>query len=294
MLAAMIEFVNRRFVVVGVLAGLLLLGVGAAGAQARQIAGAKPVQTGAVEVAQAGGVCEVGGPDWVQIPGGTFLMGSKGMEPDEKPVHQVTVAPFEMARTEVTVAQYRRCVEAGACSQPHWDDNNCYIWNGSSWVQGVLPQSFRGDNQPVVCVNWNQAAAYSKWAGGRLPTEAEWEYAARAGTLGDRYDVLDWVAWYDKNSGGQTHPAGMKQANKYGLSDMLGNVWEWCQDWYHDSYDGAPVDGSAWEIPKGSVRVGRGGAWGFSARRIRVTDRSRDIPDHLIDVLGFRPVRTVR
>ncbi|MBM4398589.1 MAG: SUMF1/EgtB/PvdO family nonheme iron enzyme, partial [Deltaproteobacteria bacterium] len=186
------------------------------------------------------------GIEWVTIPGGRFRMGGAAFD-NEKPVHEVTVRRFQMARTEVTVAQYRACVQAVACTEPG---------TGGSCNWGVAGR----DAHPVNCVSWDQAAAFSAWVGGRLPTEAEWEYAARGGTTGDTYGALDEVAWYASNSGGGTKPAGLKRANAHGLHDMLGNVWEWVQDCWHGSYGGAPSDGSAWESGcSGSARVFRGG-----------------------------------
>jgi len=136
----------------------------------------------------AGGGTSTGaaGIVWVSIPGGSFDMGSNDNS-DEKPVHRVTVRGFRMSKTEVTFGQYRKCVDAGKCTAPHVSDGSCYVYTGSSWEMGTLPSSFQGADQPVVCVHWNQAVAFATWAGGRLPTEAEWEYAARSGGRAQRY-----------------------------------------------------------------------------------------------------------
>ena len=124
----------------------------------------------------------------------------------------------------------------------------------------------------------------------RLPTEAEWEYAARAGTIGDRYGNVDAIAWYQDNSGGRTHPVGRKAPNTWGLYDMLGNVWEWTQDWYGDYPGGSVTDpqGSA----SGSERVFRGGSWSYLARYCRASYRSNFSPGGRSTVLGFRLLRT--
>jgi len=119
-----------------------------------------------------------GSIDWVELAGGTFDMGSTKGDGDEGPVHEVSVSAFEIARTEVTNAQYFECVHLSRCSEPHWDDGSCYVLNGGRWETGVFPEAFRESNQPVVCVDWQQAREFSEWAGGRLCTEAEWEYVA--------------------------------------------------------------------------------------------------------------------
>ena len=123
----------------------------------------------------------------------------------------------------------------------------------------------------------------------RLPTEAEWEYAARAGTTEERYGDLDEIAWYDSNSGGTTHRVGEKAPNAWGLHDMLGNVWEWVQDWY-GSYPGGSVTDPTGP-GSGSFRVRRGGSWGLHARTCRSADRSRNSPGDRFYDLGFRLLR---
>ena len=202
---------------------------------------------------------EKGVGEWVLIPGGSFNMGSNNGESDEKPVHRVTVRTFEMTKTQVTVEQYKACVDAGACTAP--DTGGSCNWG----------QSDRGKH-PINCVDWHQAQAYAKWAGGRLPSEAEWEYAARSGGRDWKYPwgngnaTCERAVMYDGDLGcgrESTWPVCSKPRGNttHGLCDMAGNVWEWVQDWYHDSYKGAPTDGSAWEKPTGSIRVNRGGSW---------------------------------
>jgi formylglycine-generating enzyme required for sulfatase activity len=125
----------------------------------------------------------------------------------------------------------------------------------------------------------------------RLPTEAEWEYAARAGTIGSYAGGLDAMAWYDENSGGRTHPVAKKQANAWGLYDMHGNVWEWTADWYASSYSsGAVTDPTA--PSTGSYRVARGGSWDYVARSCRSAARSVISPGGRYSSLGFRLLRT--
>ncbi|OQC37378.1 MAG: Serine/threonine-protein kinase pkn1 [Deltaproteobacteria bacterium ADurb.Bin058] len=209
---------------------------------------------------------------WVRITGGSFDMGSSG-HGSEQPVHSVTVPTFEMSKTEVTVAQYRACVYAGACTAP--DTGDYCNWG----------QSDRGSH-PINCVDWDQARAFASWAGARLPSEAEWEYAARSGGRDWKYPWGDGDATCERavmddgsgngcGRGSTTWPVCSKPRGNttQGLCDMAGNVREWVQDWYHDTYDGAPTDGSAWESPTGFDRVARGGSWEDYAVYVRAADR---------------------
>jgi formylglycine-generating enzyme required for sulfatase activity len=130
-------------------------------------------------------------------------------------------------------------------------------------VTGKTPSSFKGNPQlPVETINQEEAQNYCRAVGMRLPTEAEWEYAARGGTTGARYGNLDEIAWYSANSGNKTHEVGQKRPNDYGLYDMLGNVWEWTSDWYE----------------QGKTVTLRGGSWGNNPRGVRASGRNRDEP----------------
>jgi formylglycine-generating enzyme required for sulfatase activity len=224
--------------------------------------------------------------DWVKLPGGAFAMGS-GRWPDAKPIHQVAVKPFEIAKTPVTNRQYRVCVEAGACTPP---------------AVKCATAAFTGDDQPVVCVDWKQAAAFSRWAGGRLPSEAEWEYAARGGGRKRAYPWGDAPATCERavlNEGG--YGCGRKTSwpvcskplgdTEQGLCDMAGEVYEWVEDAYHESYENAPTDGGAWEAPDPKHRVVRGGSWSRKADYLPVSLRGAAAPENGNVTLGFRPVR---
>ena len=241
------------------------------------------------------------GVQWVRIPGGKFTMGADDLGAAAQPRHEVTIKSFQMAKTLVTNKQYKACVAAGACATAHASDGTCWVYNGSKWEQGNLSASFQGDDQPAVCVDWNQAKAFSAWAGGRLPTESEWEYAARSGGKDQKYPWGDEAATCERavmNDGGlgcgktSTWPVCSKTAGntQQGLCDMAGNAWEWVEDWYHGSYNGAPTDGSAWE-DTGSYRVLRGGSWFFDAGYARSARRRYYDPGYRGDDLSFRVVR---
>ena len=210
------------------------------------------------------------------IPAGTSLMGSEKGDDDEKPVHEVTIArPFYMGIHPVTQAEYKR-------------------------VMGANPSRFKGPNRPVETVSWHDAVAFCRKLSKMerraycLPSEAEWEYACRAGStteycFGDDAARLGDYAWFKRNSGGQTHDVGQKKPNAWGLHDMHGNVWEWCEDMWH-LYSG-PSDGSAWleEGPQ-SDRVVRGGSWGADPRSCRSAERYCHSPRQVWDDFGFRVV----
>jgi formylglycine-generating enzyme required for sulfatase activity/serine/threonine protein kinase len=220
--------------------------------------------------------------DW--IPPGTFMMGcSPGDDActdDEKPPHQVTITKgFWLGQTEVTVAAYKRFTAATGRRMPPEPD-----------IYGrPLNPGWRDDAMPIVDVTWDDAQAYCRWAGGRLPTEAEWEYAARAGSAEARYGSPDKVAWDSENSRKQTHPVGEKQANGFRLYDMLGNVWEWVNDWYDDSYYRSSPSQDPAGPASGELHVLRGGSWIDSSREVRVSIRSRIINDAGFDsTSGFR------
>ena len=166
---------------------------------------------------------------------------------------------------------------------------------------GNNPSSFKGETRPVESINWSEAKKFcqklSERSGYkvRLPTEAEWEYAARGGTtteysFGDDQSQLGEYAWFSGNAGSQTHPVGQKKPNPFGLYDMHGNVWEWVEDHWHDNYEGAPTDGSAWLTGGNSaLRVLRGGSWG-NLNLSRSAIRNDVHPDNRYNDIGFRVV----
>ncbi len=230
--------------------------------------------------------------EMVIIQPGRFLMGSPndeaGRYADEEPQHEVTIKNrFAIGKFEVTFAEYDRFAEA--TGRPLPDD--------SGWGR---------DRRPVINVSWVDAQAYARWLSQqtgksyRLPSEVEWEFAARAGTATAYFwgpeSKIEEFAWYHENSGGKTHPVGEKKPNAFGLYDTLGNVWEWTQDCWHESYDQAPVDGSAWlETGGGDCdrRVVRGGSWDSDPQGLRSADRDGDDSGGAGDDLGFRVARAL-
>ncbi|MBN2497042.1 MAG: formylglycine-generating enzyme family protein [Deltaproteobacteria bacterium] len=228
---------------------------------------------------------------WISISGGAFLMGSDAGETAEMPVHQVTVPSFEMTRTEVTVGQYRYCVDNGVCIEPDDYTVNFYC----NWGQTGR------DDHPVNCVDWNQALVFCEWVGGRLPSEAEWEYAARSGgqditypwgedAASCEYAVMDEGVFGCGED--RTWPVCSKTAGNtlQGLCDMAGNVWEWVQDCRYLSYDGAPEDGSAWEgCASDDYRVFRGGSFiNHDSHYLRTSHRAGYYPSFRRYDKGFR------
>lgn len=222
----------------------------------------------------------------VWVEGGTFTMGSNEEDAygDENHLRDVTLPSFCMARFPVTQALYLAIMET---------EN---------------PSGFPGEDRPVEQVSWDDAQLFiqkinektgrtkTKWRYA-LPSEAQWEYAARGGKVGEKQnfkyagsDKLKEVGWFNKNSHGETKPVGLKRPNTLGLYDMSGNVREWCEDDWHDSYENGPIDGGAWvDVPeRGSFRVYRGGGWRLDPRGCRVAYRDRWRPGDRFNLVGFR------
>jgi formylglycine-generating enzyme required for sulfatase activity len=229
-------------------------------------------------------------PQMVSIPAGSFMMGSPsseaGRSANEGPQRRVTVPAFAAGKYEVTWAEWDRCVSAGGCAS-------------------LKADSFGGGSRPVTNVSWNEAVAYTKWLSNktgrtyRLLSEAEWEYAARAGNsgrwgFGDNEESLGSYSWFSLNSGSATHPVGTKTASAFGLHDMHGNVREWVQDCYAETYSaGQPSNGSAYQGGSCSYRVGRGGAWATYQQDLRSAHRGGDQPTRWLDAVGFRVARAL-
>lgn len=220
---------------------------------------------------------------WPEEPEESFLMGSETGRGDEQPAHLVKIKDgFYMGQYEVRQGEWYPLMGPGLRSHSNGDD---LPMEEVSWVD---VQSFLGK------LNHEAQKRRDKFEY-RLPTEAEWEYACRAGTTGDYSGDLGEIAWYAHNSGDQTHHWGTKQPNVFGLYDMHGNVWEWCQDVWHDSYVGAPVDGSAWMSGGNqSLRVVRGGSYHDPASSLRSASRWEFPRGQSDQRIGFRVVAVPR
>ena len=216
--------------------------------------------------------------DMVRVEGGTFRMGATAEQDDEawddeKPVHSVTLSSYYIGKTEVTQA----------------------LWQA---VMGSNPSNFKGSDLPVEWVSWNNCQEFIQKLNSltgrnfRLPTEAEWEFACRGGNKSNGYKYsgsndIDNVAWYDRNSGGKTHPVATKTPNELGIYDMSGNVWEWCNDWLADYTANSQTNPTGPQ--SGSYRVYRGGGWSFhDGGYCRSSVRCRDCPTYRDTCLGLR------
>jgi sulfatase modifying factor 1 len=236
----------------------------------------------------------------VYVPPGEFSMGSPDSDLDafdnEKPQHRVYLDGYWIGQTEVTNAQYRLFIEAGGYNQrAYWSDSG-WAWRQTGRVSQPFwwtDSNWNGANYPVVGVSWYEAEAYARWAGARLPTEAQWEFAARGGPLSASYKYagsnrVGDVAWDHDNSGGWTHPVALKRANELGLYDMSGNVWEWTADWYSWRYYAQSPRENPAGPSSGVFRVARGGSWFNLARLARCAHRVDNGPNSRFVILGFR------
>jgi formylglycine-generating enzyme required for sulfatase activity len=260
--------------------------------------------------------------EFLPVAGGCFQMGDTfgDGDKDEKPVHEVCVNDFSMAKYDVTVGDFRRFVTASGYTTEAEKKDGCAVWNGSKWEYGASnnwrnPGFDQDERHPVVCVSWNDAQAYVQWQAKesgkayRLPTEAEWEYAARSGGKKYKYswgndapsgNIADesakrqfptWVVWNGYDDGYvYTSPVGTYKPNELGLYDMTGNAWQWLNDWYGEKY----YDESSRNNPKGPAtgerKVLRGGSWFGVPRFVRASVRFRSDPANRFTNLGFRLV----
>jgi sulfatase modifying factor 1 len=260
----------------------------------------------------------------VRIPAGTFRMGSTGGPEHELPIHDVELRAFDIDRTEVTVAEFAAFVAATGyrteAERFGWSgvfDPARGTWTavaGATWRRPDGPERpAAGEDEPVTQVSWHDARAFAAWAGKRLPTEAEWEYAARGGVDQAPYvwghelrpggrPVANW--WQGTFPAGDTGedgfrgraPVGRYPPNGFDLVDVTGNVWEWCADWYDAGYYARSPRRSPAGPPEGTARVLRGGSWMCSENyctNFRPGARSQAAPDTGLNNTGFRLVKDV-
>lgn len=222
----------------------------------------------------------------VWIPAGEFQMGSKHGDSDERPVHAVYLDAYYIDIYEVTNARYAECIKAGICTAESGSDRDISNY----------------PDYPVGYVNWNQARTYCQWRGGDLPSEAQWEKASRGGLVGKQYpwgdeepvcqkDAKNGAQFYDCEPRGPA-PVGNFSPNSYGLYDMAGNVFEWVQDWYLETfYTNSPFENPTGPY-SGEFRVLRGGSWGYDAQNMHVAGRSMYAPSFANANFGFRCSRS--
>jgi formylglycine-generating enzyme required for sulfatase activity len=231
--------------------------------------------------------------DMVFIPAGEFWMGCSPSDSEcyaeEKPYHKVYIDGYYINKYEVTVAEFEKCVNAGSCKKENYYSKQ----EKPDWACNLGDSA--KENHPMNCVTWYGAKEFCEWTGKRLPTEAEWEKAARGGTdtkypWGNEFKtgMANCDEGTCKDGYQTTSPVGSFKANGYGLFDMIGNVWEWVNDWYDEKY----YQSSPGKNPAGpsssSLKVLRGGSWDDLTRLMRVSDRNRNYPDVRNDINGFR------
>jgi len=243
------------------------------------------------------------------IPPGEFVMGkSEGddeAKENELPAHQVKLTTaFYLGRYEVTQQQFAGITKATPSEfakfqaptlealMKEGDTKSAAEKKVQSWVAPPPAPDAKEKEWPVETVSWDDSAAFCKKAGLRLPTEAEWEYACRAGTRTLRYGELDEIAWFKKNGRGQTHAVGTKRGNALGLHDMLGGVWEWVNDLYGSKYYATSNAVNPQGPSSGTTRVLRGGSWVSQSLVCRASNRYNRTPANSVNGLGFRVAKT--
>lgn len=222
---------------------------------------------------------------WVRVDGGTFVMGcnetDKDCYPDERPKHSVIISTFEIGKYEVTVKEYREYCKATKKQMPK-------------------PPSFGWkDDYPIVNITWQDAVDYATWKGCRLPTEAEWEYAARGGNKSQGYlfsgsNNYDEVGWCYENAERKPHPVGQKKPNELGIYDMSGNAWEWCADNYAIFYYEISPASNPKGPDTGLGKINRGGCFAFDHSLMNVHHRRCSDPTSIGTGTGFRIARDVK
>ena len=247
------------------------------------------------------------GRDMVLISGGTFDMGdtfNEG-ESDEKPLHKVSLNSFYISKHEVTNSEYAKFLnEYGSEIVKSGEFKGQTMIDEHEWGMKKVGNTWQPvpgyENNPVPDVSWYGAYEYCRYHGWRLPTEAEWEYAARSGGKKERYagtnldNILSDYAWFSANSGSMTHPVGTREPNSLGLFDMSGNMWEWCQDWYASNYYSSSPNVNPQGPSSGTERVLRGGSWNSDiGLYFRSAYRLKWLPTSRFNFYGFRCARNL-
>jgi len=223
--------------------------------------------------------------DWVRVDGGSFMMGCEKSDddcyPDEQPMHKITVSSFDISKYEVTVGDYKLFCKATNRNMP----------SPPSW--GLI------DSHPIVYITWQDAVDYCSWVGGRLPTEAEWEFAAKGGNKTKGYEYsgsnnYNEVGWCFENSLGQTHPVGEKKPNELGIYDMSGNAWEWVWDNYEIFYYEKSPSLNPKGPKEGLGKCNRGGCFNFDFKLMRTTHRRGSGSETVGYGTGFRVARSIK
>ena len=273
-------------------------------------------------------------PDMIPIPGGIFQMGHSAGDADEKPVHKVELSSFYLARTETTFTQFKTFVDACGYVTDAERGDGSFVWDSLGWhkkdqinwrhdERGRLRSRTGGNygDYPVLHLSWQDAAHYCNWlsmqsglqqvytiqedtvwstfsaTGYRLPSEAEWEYAAAEAKASQAQPYsgsgsLHALAWCSGNSNHRVHATAQRKANKFGLYDLTGNVWEWCHDWYaRDFYTQSQAKANPTGPLKGQEHGLRGGSWNNNRAHGRLTNRSSRYPDFRDGSVGFRVAR---
>lgn len=226
----------------------------------------------------------------------------------DEPAHEVCVSDFYLGKHEVTNRQYRRFALETGGHLPEWDEKESpyNIYTGGNEHYAIMGDALTADDHPVVGISWHDAVAFTEWLSGKtgrtfqLPTEGQWEFAARGGGKKEKWagtndlSLLSKYAWFALNANGKTQAVGKKLPNGLGFYDMSGNVWEWCQDWYGDRYYGSSPRNNPQGPPAGTMRVLRGGSWIGIPATVRTTNREWGYPSSRTSVYGFRVAMPAR
>ena len=239
--------------------------------------------------------------EWIPIRSGRFQVGSSFPVKDERPIQWIDISAFEASISEVTNAQYKRCVDAGVCSKPHWDDKTCEVFTDLNLKRERLPAQMRRGDMPVVCIDWNQANTFARWVGGRLLSETEWEFIARSN---EKSFVYPWglqnadcslaVMYSGHKSGcgfGIPWPVCSKLQGRshIGLCDLAGNVWEWVADQYRPDHEKVPSNGKP--FLGGGRKVLKGGSFSSNYKELYASTRGQLGPRERANSVGFRVAR---